>query len=145
MGMLKLKTRKRRILVVDDEPHIGRFLASGLGAEGFDVKVSSGVVDALHLMGWGPLGGHKQSWTPDLLIADWKMPGYDGMELLYLLRSNPCSAELPVILMGHRSPLYDPAAYLEALPWRAQAYVFKPFTMRDLLPLVSAIFEQPKG
>lgn len=136
---------KRRILVVDNEPHIGTFVASGLGAEGFDVKVSSGVVDALHLMGWGPLGSHRNNWRPDLLIADWKMPGYDGTELLFMQRNNSCSADLPVILMGHRSPLYDSAAYLEALPWRPQAYVFKPFTMRDLLPLVSAIFDEPKG
>lgn len=142
--MFNHKAGKRRILVVDDEPHIGTFLASGLGGEGFDVKVSSGVVDALHLMGWGPLGSHANKWRPDLLIADWKMPSYDGTELLYLLRSDPVSADLPVILMGHRSPLYDSAAYLEALPWRAEAYIFKPFSIRDLLPLVSSIFDKPK-
>jgi DNA-binding response OmpR family regulator len=137
------RLRKKRILVLDDEQHIRDLLVQGLDAQGYVVKAVAEAAEALRLVGWFRSVTGTRGWDPDLLITDWKMPGYDGTELLYLLRSNPDVAHLPVIMLGSRSPLYDTNRYLQALPWQAQAYVHKPFSFPELLLTVEALL--PKG
>ena len=125
--------------MLDDEAHIQELVVRGLRERGYETRAVSQVPDALRLLGWPPSRSGPGRWKPDLLIVDWKMPGYDGTELLCLLRGDPRLVDLPVILLGQRSPLYDTARYLEALPWRAQAYVYKPFSLLELLPVVQTL------
>jgi DNA-binding response OmpR family regulator len=137
-------SRKRRILVLDDEPHIQDLLVRGLSTQGYAVKATSEFSDALRTLGWFDTRAGARGWDPDLLIMDWKMPGCDGTELLHVLRSDPRFVDLSVLLLGQRSPLYDTRRYLEGLPWRAQAYLYKPFSLPELLPLVAELLASRK-
>ena len=79
-----------RVLIVDDEPEIGRILALILGAAGFDATPVEGGSAALARIAEAP---------PDVVILDVRMPGLDGFEVLRRLRESPATARLPVVML----------------------------------------------
>ena len=113
-----------RILVVDDDPVVARFLATDLQLEGYDVEV----------LGDGRLAVDRAVQThPDLLLLDIDLPGTDGVEVLRLLRANPPTASLPVIVLTGRG---DPCDRVKGLTAGADDYVVKPFDTLELIARV---------
>jgi DNA-binding response OmpR family regulator len=77
-----------RILVVDDEPQIGRVIRSVLVAEGYEVIEAEYGEDALKLI-------HSEKY--DLILLDINMPGITGIEVCRQVRTN---SDMPIIIMS---------------------------------------------
>lgn len=112
-----------RILVVDSDPVMARFLAADLALEGYDVQVAAD----------GALAGGWEQPEADLLLVDLDtvdVPGTDGFDVLRRLRADPVTASLPVILLTARAGAADRALALGA---GADDCVVKPFDTLDLV------------
>jgi two-component system, OmpR family, KDP operon response regulator KdpE len=107
-----------RILVVDDEPAIRRFLRTSLGSQGYQVEEAEDGTAALAAM----------NHAPDLLVLDLGMPGIDGFEVIRRLRES--GATLPIVVLSVRA---DEAGKVRALDLGADDYVTKPFGIEELL------------
>lgn len=79
-----------RVLVVDDEPQIGRLLRTTLGARGYEVAVAVDGPAALDLV---------RNWRPDLVLLDLGLPGMDGLDVCRQLRT---WSQVPVIVLTVR-------------------------------------------
>lgn len=119
----------RRILVVDDEAHVRRFVKGVLRDRGYLVDTAEDGEEALERLARG---------RPDLILLDVMMPRMDGFEVLRKLRADAATVELPVIM------LTAPAADADILrSWRRgpDSYLTKPFSPAELLQFVSEMLE----
>lgn len=107
-----------RILVVDDEPDFIRFLDEVLKRENYVVTVAETGPDALRL---------AAASRPDLILLDWNLPGKDGLEVCRILKEDPATRGIPVIMLTVRGREQDVVLGLEI---GAVDYVSK----RDLRP-----------
>jgi two-component system KDP operon response regulator KdpE len=106
-----------RILVVDDEPQIQRFLSVALSAAGYEVVTAETAAQALRLAATG---------APDLMVLDLGLPDRDGKEVLREVRQ---FSTIPVIILSARD---REAEKIEALDLGADDYVEKPFGIGEL-------------
>jgi two-component system, OmpR family, KDP operon response regulator KdpE len=113
-----------RVLVVDDEPAILRFLRVGLGAAGYQV------IEAAN--GRGALDIARQHRC-DLAVLDLGLPDIDGLAVIRQIRAE--GQMLPIIVLSSR---HDEATKVEALDSGADDYVTKPFGIEELLARVRA-------
>jgi two-component system KDP operon response regulator KdpE len=114
---------RQRILVVDDEPQIGRVMRTGLSSHGFDVRVTADGEAALDLF---------NDWLPVLVITDLSMPNMGGLEFCRRLR---LISEVPLIVLSVKS---EERVKVEALDAGADDYVTKPFGMDELVARIRA-------
>jgi PAS domain S-box-containing protein len=117
-----------RIVVVDDNADMRDYLSELLGLH-WQVETYADGQSAL-------IGIRKQ--RPDLVLSDVMMPGLDGLELLRVLRAEPLTHDLPFILLSARA---GEEATLEGLAARADDYLVKPFSARELLARINAQLE----
>lgn len=115
-----------RILVVDDDALIRQMLRDGLEAQGLTVTTASDGQEAL---------AHIDTHLPDLLLLDLNMPRMDGFALLDVLRSEPGTWGLQVIVLTGRSSQEVLANALEA---GASDFIGKPFHMGEVVARVRA-------
>lgn len=108
-----------RILVVDDEPAILRFLRVGLGGHGYLVSEAEDGQSALDAV--------RQHRT-DLIVLDLGLPDIDGLEVIRRIRE--MGSSVPIIVLSSRD---DEAAKVTALDLGADDYVTKPFGIDELL------------
>ncbi len=113
-----------RVLVVDDDADIARFVALNLELEGFEVRIAHDGVEALAAV---------EVWLPELVLLDVMMPRLDGVDTCRRLRSDPLTANLPVIMLTAKSLSADKVLGLTA---GADDYIVKPF---DTLELVARV------
>jgi two-component system KDP operon response regulator KdpE len=124
---------RRRILVVDDEPRMIRFIRLNLEHDGFEVIEASSGNRAL---------AELRDRLPDLLLLDVMMPDLDGFETLRLLRE---ISSIPVIMLTAKGEEDDRVRGLEL---GADDYITKPFSPRELVSRVRAVLrrtESPAG
>ncbi len=107
-----------RVLVVDDEPAIRRFLHTSLSAHGYTLFEAANGRDAL-----AAVATHR----PDLIILDLGLPDMDGIEITRRLRE---WTQIPIIIVTVQE---QEAAKIDALDAGADDYVTKPFGMGELL------------
>jgi DNA-binding response OmpR family regulator len=121
-------TPPRRILVVEDDPDISALVEIHLKDTGFEVELqsdgSSGLARAL-----------GESF--DLVVLDIMLPGVDGLEICRRLRAE--KPELPILMLTARSTELDRVLGLEM---GADDYLTKPFSVRELVARVKAIFRR---
>lgn len=110
-----------RVLVVDDTPAHIRMLVGALRKE-YEILVATNGEQALEL---------ARSETPDIILLDIVMPGWDGYEVCRRLKSEPGTAAIPVIFITGKA---DDADELTGLDLGAVDYITKPFS----LPIVTA-------
>jgi len=115
---------RERLLVIDDEPGVLRFISRALRAEGIEVDIADGGEEGYRL-------AVAESFS--LVILDLVMPGTDGMSVLKrLLRRKPEQAVLVL------SCLTDTSSKVRALDLGAVDYLGKPFALNELLARVRA-------
>lgn len=115
---------KLKILVVDDDPLISKFVSANLRARDFDVIAAEDGESALKA---------TEDNNPDLIILDIMMPGIDGLEVCRRVRK--CS-EVPIIMLSAKNDLTDK---VELLNLGADDYLTKPFAIDELLARVVAV------
>jgi two-component system KDP operon response regulator KdpE len=113
-----------RILVVDDEPAIRRFLRTSLTAQGYQIIEAETAKAALESM---------RRNLPDVLVLDLGLPDRDGFEVIQELRG--AGSALPIIVLSSRA---DEAGKVRALDLGADDYVTKPFGVDELLARLRA-------
>lgn len=122
--------KRRRILVVEDDPTVADVVARYLEREGFDVET---VLD-------GPAAVESAAGaTPDLMVLDLMLPGLDGLEVFRRIRS---LAPVPVIMLTARGDENDRVMGLEL---GADDYVAKPFSPRELTARVKSVLRRADG
>ena len=120
-------TRTGRVLVVDDEVNARTALAELLRDEGYDVEMAADAFKAL---------GKFESFAPDVVMTDLKMPGMDGIELVKKLRAeeNP-----PAVVVMTAFGAVDTA--VDAMWAGAADYLTKPLNFDELLVVLDKVFE----
>jgi DNA-binding response OmpR family regulator len=108
-----------RLLVIEDEPGIARFLKQGLEEEAFLVDVSGSGTEGL---------AQAQAQPYDLLLVDWMLPGLTGLEVCRQLRGS--HNQTPLIFLTAKDTVADTIAGLQA---GANDYIKKPFHFEELL------------
>jgi len=120
----------RRILVVDDEPDIVELVSYNLKKEGFVVSSAADGEEALKLIRAGQY---------DLVILDLMLPGIQGMELCRIIRNDPGTAFVPIIMLTARGEEVDRVLGLEI---GADDYLTKPFSPRELIARIKAVLRR---
>jgi DNA-binding response OmpR family regulator len=108
-----------RVLVIEDEPGIARFLKQGLEEEAYTVDVAASGPEGLALALAQPYA---------LLLVDWMLPGLTGLEVCRQLRAS--GSTTPLIFLTARDTVADTVAGLQA---GANDYIKKPFHFEELL------------
>jgi DNA-binding response OmpR family regulator len=122
----------RRVLVVEDEPHIRELVALHLGLEGWTIVETGNGQDALQL---------ARAERFDLIILDLMLPGLDGLTVLKALRRDP-RGDVPVLLLTARREEADKVLGLES---GADDYLTKPFGVRELVARAKALTRRPRA
>jgi len=120
---MKEKTGPRkRVLVVEDEPRILRFMSIALVGSGYDVIEATRGDEVIDLV---------KSEKPDIILLDVFLPGADGLEVLQELRT---FSRLPVIVISARDSLAP-----DALKLGATDFIAKPFKPEQLAKRIREI------
>jgi phosphate regulon transcriptional regulator PhoB len=120
----------KHILVVDDEADLVELVSYNLKKEGLRIDSASDGESALAKVRKGKY---------DLLILDLLLPGIQGMELCRILRNDPKTAGLPIIMLTAKGEEIDRIVGLEI---GADDYVTKPFSPRELVARVKAVLRR---
>lgn len=118
------------ILVVEDEPAIQELVSFTCSTNGYKVRRAESV---------GAANEAIRHELPDLVILDWMLPDRPGIELLRDLREDERTRALPVILLTAKGAESDRVAGLDA---GADDYVVKPFSPRELVSRMRAVFRR---
>jgi two-component system KDP operon response regulator KdpE len=113
-----------RLLIVDDEPPIRRFLKTALAAQDYRVEEAGDAESALAFLARNPV---------DLIVLDLGLPGMDGLEMVRRLRGQGNAT--PIVILSSRD---DEAGKVAALDEGADDYVSKPFGMEELSARIRA-------
>ena len=118
------------ILVVEDEPAIQELVAFTCTTSGYVVKRAESVAAARAAIG---------QELPDLVLLDWMLPDKPGIDLLKELRSDERTRSVPVIMLTARGGEADRVVGLDT---GADDYVVKPFSPRELVSRIRAVFRR---
>ena len=121
---------KGKILVVDDEIYIVHILDFSLGMEGYEVITALDGEQAVE---------RAQSEKPDLIVLDIMMPKLDGYETCKILKGDPATRDIPVILLSAKGRNIDQKIGFEV---GADDYITKPFSPRKLVERINGILGQ---
>lgn len=117
------------VLIIDDEIHIRRLIAQMLELGGYQVLEAASGPEALHLI---------EETRPDVITCDIFMPGMTGFEVLETLKSQPATAEIPVIMLTALGQEKDTNRAMEL---GAADYVTKPFGTTKLAETIKRQLE----
>lgn len=112
-----------RILIVDDEPAVADLIEAVLVGEGYTVAIARDGAQGLLL---------ARDWRPDLILMDVMLPGVDGGTAIRRLKSDPETAEIPIVAMSAGRTIRRQSDELS----EADAALAKPFDIDALLAQV---------
>ena len=121
---------RRRILIVDDEERMVRFIRMNLEHDGFQVAEAFNGKQAIQKL---------RDVTPDLILLDVMMPDLDGFEVLETIREG---SNVPVIMLTAKGEEDDRVRGLEL---GADDYITKPFSPREMVSRVKAVIRRTEG
>jgi two-component system KDP operon response regulator KdpE len=113
---------KKKVLVVDDEPGILRFVSTSLTLAGYDVATTGSGAEALKLV---------KSQNPDIILLDIVMHPLDGFDVLQQLRA---FSRLPVVVFTAQREIAE-----KAVNEGADGYIIKPFVPGDLVKKINSV------
>ncbi|MCX7851855.1 MAG: response regulator transcription factor [Caldilineales bacterium] len=112
-----------RVLIIEDDPSIGKLLRRALVLEGYEVEWATTGPEGLRLF---------EQTTPDLVILDLMLPGMDGIEVCRRMRE---TSQVPILMLTARDAVEDRVLGLDS---GADDYVVKPFDVDELLARLRA-------
>jgi DNA-binding response OmpR family regulator len=121
------KPQNQKILVVDDEERMARFIRLNLEHDGFQVVEAYRGQDAMEKL---------RTTLPDLILLDIMMPDMDGFEVLKIVRE---VSDVPVIMLTAKGEEDDKVKGLEL---GADDYITKPFSPRELVSRIKAVLRR---
>jgi DNA-binding response OmpR family regulator len=114
------------ILVVDDEPLITSLLQGELELEGYAVSIANDGTSGLIAI--------RSTPAPDLLLLDWNLPDFSGLEICRRVRATGLA--IPILMLTAHDAIKDK---VEALDAGADDYLIKPFSIEELLARLRAL------
>jgi diguanylate cyclase (GGDEF)-like protein len=121
-----------RVLVVDDDPDIARFIEVNLRTQGFEVHLASDGVEALE---------RAREVVPDLVLVDVMMPRMDGFQVVDRLRSEPRTANISIIMLTAKALTADKVL---GITTGADDYIIKPFDPVELVARVKGTLRRAR-
>ena len=115
----------KKILIIDDEPHILKMVEARLKAQGYDIVSACDGEEGL---------AKAAQEKPNLIITDVMMPKVDGFEVCRRLRSDEALKHIPIIMLTARGQAPDIKKGMEK---GADAYVAKPFEAAALVGIIA--------
>lgn len=122
----------KKILIIEDEQTLVNNLADKLRAEGYTVTTA---LDGE--TGWERVLNDK----PDLIILDVMLPGLDGLSLCRMVRNEPSTKHIRIIMLTARGTEVDKIVGLES---GSDDYIVKPFGLGEFLARVRAVMRRPE-
>lgn len=118
-------SRKKRILVVDDEPDFAAIVQGNLEKEGFSVDVAYNGVEGIEKVTADP---------PDAIVLDVMMPEKDGYQMCAELKGNPKYADIPIVLLTAVASHISSTRYShsDGMSTEADDYLPKPASAADI-------------
>lgn len=123
-------TFKPHILVVEDEEAISAVIKYNLRKLGYNVHVASDGQDAIV---------YATNFQPELIVLDWMLPTTSGIEVCRMLRENPQTQSIPIIMLTAKS---EEADKINALQRGADDYITKPFSPNELVARIEAVLRR---
>ena len=114
-----------KILYVEDHPAQRDIMAQMLELSGYQVAVASDGIEGVEL---------AHSWNPDLILMDLRMPRMDGFEAIKVLRSDPATADIPIIAISAWASAKHKDRALEA---GADEHFTKPVDLSRLIETIN--------
>ncbi|MFA9422562.1 MAG: response regulator transcription factor [Sedimentibacter sp.] len=121
--------KKKKILIVEDEHKIARFLELELEYEGYDVDIANNGRDGLE---------KGKALDVDVIILDLMLPGLSGIEVCRRLRQ---TSEVPIIMLTAKDDISDKVTGLDV---GADDYMTKPFAVEELLARIRVLLKRNK-
>jgi phosphate regulon transcriptional regulator PhoB len=121
---------KSNILIVDDEPDLVELVSYNLKKEGFGVVAAADGEDALQKI-------KKTDFA--IILLDLMLPGIQGMELCRIIRGNPKTEHVPIIMLTAKG---EEADKIRGLETGADDYMTKPFSPKELIARVNAVLRR---
>ena len=119
-----------KILIVEDEIDVAELLAHHLRGEGFSIEIVTNGRTALTAV---------KSQTPALIVLDLMLPEISGLDLCRMIKSNPGTSNVPIVMLSARIEEIDRVLGFEL---GADDYVVKPFSPRELVLRIRAILRR---
>lgn len=116
---------KKRILIIEDDPHIAEGIELNLGILGYKVKVVQNGIDGL--AAW-------KEWCPNLIVLDLMLPGIGGMQILQNIRLE--DERLPIIILSAK---VNPSDKVNGFIDGVDDYMTKPFSLEEFLLRVNRL------
>jgi two-component system response regulator MprA len=118
---------KEKILIIEDDEAILKFLKRGLSYEGYQVETALEGMNGLTL---------ARETHPDIVLLDWMLPGIDGLEVCRRLRTY---GSIPILMLTAKDTIHDRVMGLDA---GADDYLVKPFELDELLARIRALLRR---
>jgi two-component system phosphate regulon response regulator PhoB len=123
----------KKILVADDEEDVLNLLTANLKNSGFSPLTAEDGPEALQ---------KARSENPALIVLDLMLPGMSGLEVCKVLKNDPLTARIPVIMLTAKAEEVDRIVGLEL---GADDYITKPFSPRELVLRVQSVIRRADG
>jgi DNA-binding response OmpR family regulator len=117
----------KRVLVIEDEKNLSRFIELELKYEGYEIGVAYNGRDGLKM-------ALEEEW--DVILLDLMLPGLNGLEVCRRVRQ---SKNIPVLMITARDSVMDRVSGLDS---GADDYIVKPFAIEELLARLRAVFRR---
>ncbi|MBI3547489.1 MAG: response regulator [Elusimicrobia bacterium] len=127
-----MSATKATILAVDDDPSIMMMLEAALKGAGYTARKAGSADEAFGLL---------KGEVVDLILLDVELPGISGLSLIDLLKKDPKTAAIPVILITVRRRESEKVGGLQA---GADDYIVKPFSVKEMLARVEAVLRRTR-
>ena len=124
--MSELAKSRPRVLVVDDEPRLTELLSLELDVEGYDVDIASD--------GATGLIRSRSEPAPDLIILDWNLPDFSGIDICQRIRAGGICT--PILMLTGHEEVSDRVTALDA---GVDDYLIKPFSIDELMARLRAM------
>lgn len=123
----------KKVLIIEDDPATLRLVDYSLKQEGYQVVTASNGLDGIR---------KAIGLSPDLIILDVMLPGMDGFEICYRLKSEQTTANIPIMMFSAKAQEIDKGTGMKV---GADDYLTKPSAPADIVSHVQKLMAKKKG